>query len=76
LCNAKQKAFQVDHIVQYSIILFDYKIHSAEEAMACKPLWDPNNGRTLCISCHEAIDSFAGRGKQLLLKHVEQQKAQ
>lgn len=75
-CGIKRGPFQVDHIVQYSILLFDHKIQCVEDALMCKPLWNTKNGRTLCIPCHEATDSFAGRGKQLLLRHIAQQKTE
>jgi len=75
-CGIQRGPFQVDHLVQYSILLFDHKIQCVEDAVKCKPLWDTKNGRTLCIPCHEATDSFAGRGKQLLLRHIAQQKTE
>lgn len=72
-CQTTKGPFQVDHIIQFSILLFDHQITSIPAAVDCKQLWNVDNGRTLCISCHEATDSFAGRGKQLLLKHIVQQ---
>lgn len=51
-----------DHIKSMSIILDEYKITTIDEARICAELWDINNGRTLCVSCHRKTDTW---GKNL-----------
>lgn len=52
-----------DHITPYSIILYRNKIKTIDDALNCAELWDINNGRTLCESCHRKTDSFGGASK-------------
>ena len=56
----------VDHIKTFSQIMHEHKITSVEGARECTELWDIKNGRTLCIECHKATETYAGRGKQRL----------
>lgn len=51
-CGVRGGHLEADHIVPLYIILEENKITTFEEAMQCKPLWDVDNGRTLCHSCH------------------------
>src|ERR1035437_876593 len=36
-----------DHIIKFADIIKAFKVTTIEEAIACEPLWDINNGRTL-----------------------------
>jgi hypothetical protein len=36
----------------FSQIIDEYKIKTIEEALSCEELWNINNGRTLCLKCH------------------------
>lgn len=47
-----------DHIVPFAVILAAHQIRSVEEALACGPLWDTNNGRTLCVGCHRQTATY------------------
>lgn len=49
---------QVDHIKQFALILKENNIDSIERARNCEELWDNNNGRTLCKSCHKLTETF------------------
>lgn len=52
----------VDHYpVSFVNILVDYKITTLKYALRCKKLWDENNGRTLCVPCHEKTDNYGKR---------------
>lgn len=54
-CGIEGKKLHAHHIKQFSIILFENKITSIEEALNCEELWNTNNGKTLCIECHDKI---------------------
>lgn len=44
---------EVDHYPRkFSDIMHSNKISSYEEAQKCDELWNINNGRTLCLKCH------------------------
>lgn len=44
---------EADHYPKtFSEILEEYQISTLEEALDCEELWNINNGRTLCKSCH------------------------
>lgn len=48
-----QVYIEADHYPKmFAIILAKYNIKTMEEAISCSDLWDVNNGRTLCIGCH------------------------
>lgn len=60
---------QADHIKQFAYILMENDVKSVEDAIACTPLWDLNNGRTLCVPCHKetgtwGIKNFAAITRQ------------
>ncbi len=41
-----------------------------EEALKCEAIWDTNNGRTLCETCHQQTDTYG-----LNLAHQDMRKA-
>lgn len=43
------------HIKEFSKILEEHQIKTLEQAIACEELWNINNGRTLCKTCHEGL---------------------
>jgi 5-methylcytosine-specific restriction endonuclease McrA len=51
LCQ-NTKDIQADHIKPFSVILLENGICSLENAIECKELWNRDNGRTLCKTCH------------------------
>jgi len=54
-------ALEADHIVRFADLLKFHRITSVDEAMSCASLWDVNNGRTLCKSCHTATTTYGTR---------------
>jgi len=58
----KSGMFEADHIERLSDIVEKYSIKSLEMAESCEPLWDINNGRTLCRECHRDTPTY-GRKK-------------
>jgi len=43
------------HIKELSILIYENKINSLEEAYSCPIFWDINNGITLCKDCHKIV---------------------
>ena len=58
---SKGGILEADHIIRFSEILSKYNIKNLEEALVCEPLWDINNGRTLCKFCHHKTKTFGKR---------------
>lgn len=65
LCKRKREVsgqLEADHYPkQFIEVLAGQNIKTFDEAIACKELWDINNGRTLCRMCHNPT---RGRGKR------------
>jgi hypothetical protein len=51
-CFEKGIYLHAHHIFRFIDIMVKYKIDSLEKARNCSELWNINNGRTLCINCH------------------------
>lgn len=60
-CNTRGGELQADHIKPFSTILKDNNIKTFEEALTCAELWNINNGRTLCFTCHKKSSTWGGR---------------
>ena len=53
ICKRRGGDEEVDHYPKkFSLILKENNIKSYKDAQRCKELWDLNNGRTLCLKCH------------------------
>lgn len=48
----------VDHKKAFSEIIYENKVTTLEEALACSQLWDISNGRTLCEDCHKETPTY------------------
>jgi len=57
-CGKQKCPLEIHHIYPFSKILKDEVVTSVEEAECCYPLWDTNNGITLCSNCHKEIDQY------------------
>lgn len=51
----------VDHIKPFSQIIIENKIETLEEGLQTEELWDPNNGRVLCQTCHRKTETFGNK---------------
>jgi len=49
---------EVDHIKGFADIIIGNHIQTFEEAERCQELWDINNGRVLCLSCHMKTPNY------------------
>lgn len=63
LCDAQSCAgvpviLHADHIVSFSQIMARNEVWTVEAALHCAELWDLDNGRTLCRSCHRQTDNY------------------
>jgi 5-methylcytosine-specific restriction endonuclease McrA/predicted nucleic acid-binding Zn ribbon protein len=59
-CGKRGKGdLHVHHIKDFSKILKKYHITTLQEALLCKELWNPDNGKTLCVLCHKKTDTYA-----------------
>ena len=57
------------HIIPFAKILNslkewcdEFNLDLYESALKFEPLWDTNNGQTLCIKCHKKTDTYLRRG--------------
>lgn len=62
----KRKVLDADHIIPFSFIFNKLlkekgEINLYENALNYEPLWDIENGRVLCRSCHKKTDTFLNR---------------
>ncbi len=51
-CRLKGVYLEAHHIKEFAKILEKYKITTLKESLNCEELWDINNGKTLCLNCH------------------------
>ena len=58
LCGVRGKKLNADHIKPFSKIIYENNVRTMEEAVTCEELWNINNGRTLCVTCHRETDTF------------------
>ena len=59
--NLEKSKLNADHIISFATILQTHSVKTLDQALACAPLWDVNNGRTLCVPCHQKTSSFLRR---------------
>lgn len=60
-CWSNDGQLDADHYPNsFSYLLNFYNIKSLEEALNCKELWEIDNGRTLCLSCHKETINYGG----------------
>lgn len=61
VCRKVGGALHADHVRPLALLLDEHGVKTLEEAYNCPALWDLSNGRTLCVPCHKATPSFAGK---------------
>lgn len=60
-CDVRGGELHADHIKPFAIIIYENKLDTLEKMILCKELWDTENGRTLCASCHRKTDTYGRR---------------
>lgn len=63
-CGCKEKLEAHHERETISQILARKNIMLYEDAMNCKDLWDLNNGKTLCLYCHQKTDNYGHNYKK------------
>ncbi|MEK6881082.1 MAG: NUMOD3 domain-containing DNA-binding protein [Nanoarchaeota archaeon] len=58
-------SYNIDHIIPFSYILKtlktwtdEFNLDLYESALKFEPFWDINNGRTLCVPCHQRTETY------------------
>ena len=57
-CGQRGGELNADHIIQFAKIVKEEGIKILKDAINCKRLWDINNGRTLCVPCHQKTQTY------------------
>lgn len=57
-CDTHGGYLNAHHIEHMKALLKRYTVLTIEQAIACVPLWDIDNGITLCTVCHHRIHGF------------------
>jgi hypothetical protein len=61
-CNKRGGDLNVDHFPKtFKEILDEFSIKSIEDAIACEALWDTEQNRTLCVTCHRGGGLLNGK---------------
>lgn len=72
LCGKRGGVLAADHIHPFALLLYEAKSQVGdslfEKCMNYKPIWDINNGRTLCYPCHYKTPNFGGKAIKLYVK--------
>ena len=63
--GSRKTPLEVHHIISFKDIRDKFNITTYEEAIACKELWDINNGLTLCKECHKKTDNYGNKKQQV-----------
>lgn len=53
-CSATKIYLHAHHIKHFADIMRENNIKTIDDAIACKELWDVNNGKSLCENCHNS----------------------
>jgi hypothetical protein len=67
LCKTIDGQMNIDHYPKtFMNIIKENKIDTLGKALECDTMWDVNNGRVLCLSCHKQTDTY---GNKLINKY-------
>lgn len=59
----ESRNINADHIMPLSVIVAWNRLKTLEQALACDELWNVNNGRTMCESCHKKTITYGNKSK-------------
>ena len=52
---------EADHILPLSLLIREHEIRTFEQSLLCEPIWNINNGRTLCRDCHKKTNTYGNK---------------
>lgn len=67
-CGVVGTKLNAHHIKRFQMLMDKYNITTLEQAKACEPLWDIDNGVTLCKACHKQVHKKGGHCDQTTLQ--------
>ncbi|QDK80816.1 hypothetical protein EXU85_20275 [Spirosoma sp. KCTC 42546] len=56
--NGRKRVIEAHHLMELSTLVRMNGLGTVEDAISCLALWCPDNGHTLCHSCHEQTESY------------------
>lgn len=66
-CGQRGGNLEADHYpIKFSDILKKNNVTSYEESQKCNELWNIDNGRTLCLKCHNRTKQVRSRFKKVV----------
>jgi hypothetical protein len=58
---------EVHHPKRFEDICKENNVSTVKEALACKELWNLNNGISICYGCHKDIESLRTKLRNMFL---------
>jgi hypothetical protein len=79
ICHASMKdnkslKLEVHHAKTFNDICNENNVTTLEQALACKELWDLNNGFSICYKCHKDVEQLRAKLRNMffLSRYVPQ----
>jgi 5-methylcytosine-specific restriction endonuclease McrA len=67
----KSLRLEVHHAKTFDDICKENNVSTVEQALACKELWNLDNGISICYSCHKGIEKLRTKLRNMfILRHV------
>jgi hypothetical protein len=76
ICHASVKEnkslrLDVHHPKSLDDICTENNVSTIEQALACKELWDTNNGVSICYRCHKEVEKLRTKLRNIfILRHI------
>ena len=72
ICHASVKdnrslRLEVHHAKTFNDICNENNVSTVEQALACKELWDLNNGFSICYKCHKEVERLRTKLRNIFL---------
>jgi hypothetical protein len=74
ICHTSMKdnrclRLEVHHAKTFNDICKDKDVSTVEQALACKELWNLNNGVSICYSCHKDVEKLRRKLRNMFYSH-------